>query len=49
VASGAVAAELGKPIATAATLAPIGGEGQLALVRSYEIPPGDPSYERLLN
>jgi len=49
VASAAVAAELGKPIATTAALAPIGGEGKLALVRSYEIPPGDPSYERLLN
>jgi hypothetical protein len=31
------------------TLPPIGGNGQLALVRSYEIPTGDPSYERLLN
>jgi hypothetical protein len=31
------------------TAAPTGGNGQLALVRSYEIPVGDPSYERLLN
>jgi hypothetical protein len=35
--------------ASATTLAPIGGEGELALVRSYEIPLKDPSYERLLN
>jgi hypothetical protein len=28
---------------------PAGGNGQLALVRSYEIPSGDPYYERLLN
>lgn len=37
-------------IARAAALAPVeGGAGQLALVRSYEIPANDPSYERLLN
>jgi hypothetical protein len=57
----AAEAELGAPTASAATvepggstattvtLAPVGGGGQMALVRSYEIPAGDPSYERLLN
>ena len=46
----AAAAEPGVSIAKAAALAPVeGGAGQLALVRSYEIPADDPSYERLLN
>jgi hypothetical protein len=45
----AAAAELGAPATSAATFAPVGGNDPLALVRSYEIPPGDPSYERLLN
>jgi hypothetical protein len=46
----AAAAEPGVSIARAAALAPVeGASGQLALVRSYEIPVGDPSYERLLN
>ena len=43
-------AEPGVSIARAAALAPVeAGSGRLALVRSYEIPVGDPSYERLLN
>jgi hypothetical protein len=45
----AAAAELGATSAVAATVAPAGGAEALALVRSYEIPAGDPSYERLLN
>ncbi len=42
-------AEVGAPLASIADLAPTGGEGRLALVRSYEIAAEDPSYERLLN
>jgi hypothetical protein len=45
----AATVEPGGSTATTVTLPPVGGGGQLALVRSYEIPPGDPSYERLSN
>jgi hypothetical protein len=46
----AATVEPGTPKETATTaLVPTGGEGDLALVRSYEIPAKDPSYARLLN
>ncbi len=48
-ATAATAGELGVPSGTTMTVPSVGGGGQLALVRSYEIPAGDPSYERLLN
>jgi len=41
--------ELGVPSGTTVTVPALGGSGQLALVRSYEIPTNDPSYQRLLN
>jgi hypothetical protein len=49
VADTATAAEMGPQTGVGARLAAVAGNGQLALVRSYEIPLGDPSYERLLN
>jgi hypothetical protein len=45
----AATVEPGDSTASAVTLPPVGGGGRLALVRSYAIPPGDPSYERLSN
>jgi hypothetical protein len=45
----AAAAELGAPTGRIVSAVATGGNGLLALVRSYEIPTDDPSYERLLN